>query len=110
MPVFNFYGPETFRLSWKKFMKICDREDESAAHKLRKFVEQYNDRHDKGNPQITFDTLLNMPQKECERCEELFDNVWRVKYLSDVIMKSCRSCIDEDKSKGLVKRVLSLVG
>ena len=48
---YQFYGPDHFRATWKKFLEICERDNQSGSELIRIWVEGYVTRKDPGNPQ-----------------------------------------------------------
>ena len=47
----TIYAPSHFKVTWKKFMEICERDGQSASELVRIWVEDYVERKDPGNPQ-----------------------------------------------------------
>jgi len=48
---YQFYGPAYFKDTWKKFLEICERDNQSGSELIRIWVEGYVIRKDPGNPQ-----------------------------------------------------------
>ena len=44
--------------TWKKFIEICKREQESASVKIEEFVKDYVLKHDEGNPQLKVESFI----------------------------------------------------
>ena len=93
---------------WKTFIKICQREGESASQKIREWIEIYNRRHAPGNPIIPLDRFGARIVQNCELCGKASPNLWNVLYVSGKTLRSCKPCIDIRRPKGLVRKVLHL--
>ena len=49
---------------WKKFKEICKREGETMSGKLEKFMQQYNQAHSIGNPQLTISAYAKPEEQQ----------------------------------------------
>lgn len=54
-PQFRMYIKAEDQENWKKFKETCEREGESMASKVSKFVADYTATHGQGNPQTMLD-------------------------------------------------------
>lgn len=73
--IINLYVQEEWRnTQWKKFRQICEREGISASAKIRQFIEDYNSKHEPGNPQTRMDIIMTLGQaykaKSCLDCNK----------------------------------------
>ena len=109
----NFYVDETFVPVWEEFKQICEREGESASQKIREFIERYVIVHTEGNPQLLMTKWFEEGLKlECFFCHSRGDVLLRVKYVSGLVVNTCKSCVEKEKAKGsysTVKKVLGVV-
>lgn len=55
----NIYIRKNFEATYKSFLKVCEREGESASTKIRNWIQEYMAAHGEGNPQ----TLLKYAGK-----------------------------------------------
>lgn len=51
MGTVTLYLRKEFEATWEAFMKVCDREGDSASQKLEKWVSDYMASHGEGNSQ-----------------------------------------------------------
>ena len=49
------------------------------------------------------------PQKECWRCHKMFPTLTRVQYVSGLVKDTCGGCIDKDRARGLIKKIMRAV-
>ena len=73
---YQFYGPVYFRPTWKKFLEICERDNQSASELIRIWVEGYVIRKDPGNPQRPITAYAPGHEDEYARLQqEIFSNL-----------------------------------
>ena len=69
---YQFYAPETFRATWKKFQELIKRDGGSPSAELRIWIEQYVRGHDPGNPQRPITAyVMGTPDEWAERYKVL---------------------------------------
>jgi hypothetical protein len=109
----NFYIDETFIPIWNEFKEICNREGESASEKLREFISRYVMVHGEGNPQMLIDRFCGEIKKgECFFCKQVKDQLWKVQYVSGLVVPTCKPCLEANKAKrsfSTVKKVMGIV-
>lgn len=103
----NFYIDEEFFPIWQEFKRICQREDESISHKLRKFIARYVAIHRKGNPQLRLEPFIGEASQVCFRCEGHFPVLHRVKFISGLVKDVCSECLKEYRERNLIRKVLT---
>lgn len=73
---YQFYGPAYFKATWKKFLEICERDNQSGSELIRIWVEGYVVRKDPGNPQRPITAYAPGHKDEYARLQqEIFSNL-----------------------------------
>ena len=60
----EIYAPAHFRATWRKYLKICERDGTNASTQIRQFVQGQVARRDPGNPQRTLGTFVEGHEDE----------------------------------------------
>lgn len=48
----EFYAPKRFQETWRKFIKMCNRDNQSASELIRIWIDRYVQVKDPSNPQL----------------------------------------------------------
>jgi len=91
---------------WKAFKKICGREERSMSQKIESFCARYVAVHLKGNPQLRLEPFFGDVHKKCFRCEGIFPTLIPVEFISGLKKELCRECLEFDRERAVVKKVL----
>jgi len=94
---------------WREFREICLRENHSCSNKIETFIHEYVMRHKAGNTQLRLDVFSDAKRKRCGLCGEQVDHLWEVKYVSGLTFPSCKTCIEDRKKRGLIRKVIRLI-
>jgi len=86
--------------------RVCDREGVSKSNKLESYIARHVAVHGEGNPQLSLEPFFGDVKKKCFRCEGIFPNLVKVKYHSGLVAESCPNCLEHDRQRNVVKKVL----
>lgn len=106
-----FYVPEEFEIILKELKEILKREGKSLSEWIRENAERYVAVHAHGNPQLRIDKFMTVSEKVCFFCRGRFPQLYKVRYVSGLVVPTCKDCLDKNKAKGTfstVKKVLGL--
>lgn len=90
----------------KQFRLICQREGESASQKVEAFEFDYVNAHNHGNPQTLLQSHFRPPELVCFRCRGKFRVLRSVEYVSGLSAQVCDECLEKDRKRGVVKKVM----
>jgi hypothetical protein len=94
----------------RQFDIICSREGLSRSEKVEAFMATYNLEHAHGNPQTLLQRHFDPPTHTCSLCNiQTKGLINRVLFKNGLDALCCDSCLEEKKTKGLVRRVISKV-
>ena len=71
------------------------------------FLAQHN--YPPGNSQTLLAEYGAIHKLKCERCGEMFDHLFRAKFVSGLVADYCKACLERAKAKTTVKKVLGAV-
>jgi hypothetical protein len=97
----------------KAFKELCARNNLKVSDIIfEKAVLPFLREHNwpPGNSQTTMKSFVNMPSRECFFCKKPSKVLFRVEYISGLIVPTCRDCLDEKKKKGRSSTVKRVIG
>lgn len=92
-----------------EFKEICVREGESMSQKVEQFMEQYNQIHRVGNPQMMLERFGVDVKLICFRCGGKFSSLIKVEFISGLTAMECPDCVKMDRERGVIRREIGTV-
>jgi len=96
----------------RAFKEICARNgiqysEELMRRGVRPFLQEHN--WPPGNSQTVLPSYGAIVKLKCESCGEMFDHLFRAKFVSGLVADYCKACLEREQAKTTVKKVLGVV-